>query len=299
MKRSDSWHAVYVLLNDREFFPASLRSIYPHVSGVTVVTSWDRDRWDRPVPPDTPIDDLLDRSLDPDRKVNVLVSTDVSEARLRNRAMSFARLPRGARRFVGTDAARSHLVDPDIFWIVDADEVYTDDDVRRLKHFVAANPAKSYFVYAHSYFKSWNHQVDEAGPYLAVLRAGQWFGELRHRRATPWLRLWRRLAVDGWISQTRAYRAFGARFVPRDVATFHHGNYVGDRKRIETKLASSGHRTADDERWLRDVWDTWTLESRDFHPHVPPSFPSARYVETDRLPPAIREHDWPVGWIER
>jgi hypothetical protein len=294
-----SYHAIYVVLNDGEFFPASLRSIYPHITGATVITSYDRDRWNSEVTPEPVIPAILSRELDPDRKVNVVVCTEVSEARLRNRAMALARPPRKARHVLPEDEATTRIVDPDYFWIVDADEIYDDDNVARMKAYVASHRASVYLMYAHSYFRSWNWRVEERGHYLTLMKPDVWFGWLRHRFATWWTKPWQRLAHRHLLPEALAFRAFGTRFIPREVAVFHHGNYVGGRDRIEAKVASSGHRAEMMSRWMVDVWDHWTPETTNFHPTTPENFPSATYVPTSELPKAIVEHEWPAGWIDR
>jgi hypothetical protein len=299
VSKGASYHAIYVVLNDGEFFPASLRSIYPHITGATVITSYDRDRWDQPMAPDSIIPRILSRELDPDRKVNVIACTEVSEARLRNRAMALALPPRRARRVLPYDKTTTRIVDPDLFWIVDADEVYDDDDVARMKEYVRTHSASTYLMWANSYWRSWNWRVHDQGHYLTLMRPRVWFGILRHRYPAPFARVAQKLTHEHLVPRDIGFRASGARFIPRDVAVFHHGNYIGDRARIEAKLFSSGHRDPSHERWLREVWDAWTPDTRNFHPLHPENFPSAEWVPTEKLPPAIVEHDWPDGWIDR
>ena len=299
VRRGPSYHAIYLVLNDMEFFPASLRSIYDHITGATVVTSYDLDRWDRAVEPDSPVTGVLSRELDPERKINVIAAVDVSESALRNRAMAFVDLPRRARRNLTRDATVTHMEQPDYFWIVDADEIYDETSVRNLKDYVAAHRANTYMLRPTSYFRTWNWRVEEPVYHVAVVTPGFSFGELRHRYVTPKVRVLRKLWDVGLLPRDVAFRAFGARCLPIDVATYHHGNYVGDRGRIEAKLAASGHRFEFDRDWLRDVWDRWTPQTRNFHPHVPEQFPAAVHVPTAELPPVIAEHAWPDGWIER
>jgi hypothetical protein len=297
--REPSYHAIYLVLNDAEFFPASLRSIYDHISGATVITSYDRDRWDRIVEPDSPVEALLSRELDPERKVNVIASVDIAEARLRNQAMAFVRPPRKPRRVPAPDRAHSRIAATDYFWIVDADEIYDERSILNLKEYVRTTRANTYLLRPTSYFRTWNWRVEEPTYYVAVVTPGFWFGELRHRYVTPWVRVFQKLSDLRVLPREAALRAFGARCVPIDVATYHHGNYVGGRDRIEAKLASSGHRFEFNQNWLHDVWDHWTPETRNFHPHIPEQFPFAVHVPTAELPSAIAGHDWPVGWIER
>jgi hypothetical protein len=237
-----SYHAIYLVLNEEQLFEASLRSIYPHITGATVVTSHDHDRFDRPVAPDGTVGRLLSRELDPERKVNVIVGAEGDEVALRNRAMAFASPPAGASARHGRQPSRSRIVRPDWFWIVDADEIYDDADVERLKAFVAEHPARVYEVTADNYWRSWNWRIEQIGSYVAVVAPGVWFGELRHQQVHSWERIVRRLATLGVISDRAARRIRRIEHVPRDVAIFHHGSYLGDRARIAAKLERSGHR---------------------------------------------------------
>ena len=298
MPEPASYHAIYLVLNEFELFEASLRSVYPHITGATVVTSHDRDRYDNPVVPDETLERILRRDLDPDRKVNVLVCTEGSEAGLRNRAMASARLPVAAGSGWAPAPGRARIVAPDWFWIIDADEIYDDAAVARLKDYVAANPARVYRLTADNYWRSWNWRIEQRGSYDVLVAPGVWFGELRHHHLPPWRRAVRKAAHLHLLPAPLATPLLRVREVPRDVAVFHHGSYLGDRRRIEAKLAASGHRDQHLDGWLDRVWDAWTPDMRDLHPIDPPAFPQAHHVATADLPPQIRERAWPSGWLE-
>lgn len=289
MPAAASYHAIYLVLNEHQLFAASLRSVYHHITGATVVTSHDRDRYDRPVEPDGTLAALLSRELDPDRKVNVLVCTEGSEAALRNRAMAAACLPASAGRGWEPAPGGARIERPDWFWIVDADEIWDDANVAALKSYIASHPGRVYQATADTYWRSWNWRIAQLGSYAVVVRPGVWFGELRHPRLRLWQRACRKLGRP---------ELAGLHEVPRDVAVFHHGSYLGDRARIEAKLASSGHRDQHLAGWLDDVWDTWTPQRRDLHPFDPPAFPQATHVATVDLPAEIRREPWPEGWLE-
>lgn len=293
-----SYHAIYLVLNDYEFFPASLRSIYPHITGATVVTSYDRDRYDREVVPDRTITELLTRDLDPDRKVNVIVATEGTEPALRNRAMAFAALPPAAGDVWSPDPGRARIERPDWFWIVDADEIYAADDVHRLKEFVSTHPAVAYRVAAENYWRTWNWRIEQTGSYLVLLRPGEWFGHLRERHVSVAGRAVQKLAHERLLEESTSWRLQRTRLVPRSIAVFHHGSYLGDRHRIARKLGASGHAPEFLDGWLERVWDAWTPEMRDLHPIAPPTFPQACHVPTEELPCEVREHPWPEDWIE-
>ena len=298
MTAGDRYHAIYLVLNGWDFFPASLRSVYPHISGATVVTSYDRDRFGTPVEPDRTVAALLSRELDPERKVNVLVCTDAAEAVLRNRAMAFAAPPPAATAVASAEPGAASTPAPDWFWIIDADEIYDADNVARLKQYVRQHPASAYALASTSYWRSWNWRIEQRDHRVVLVRPGRWFDHLRHLRLGVPARVARRLRHVGALPEDLAARLMGARDVPREVAAFHHGDFVGDRDRIAAKLATSGHRAQFDDGWLRRVWDAWTPDMTDLHPFDPPMFPAATHVATAALPAEIAGCAWPAGWLE-
>jgi hypothetical protein len=296
MSDAASYHAIYLVLNDGDFFEASLKSVYSHITGATVVTSYDRDRWGNPVVPDRTIEKLLSREWDPEGKVNVLIASDGVEHVLRNRAMQFARGNGHATK--DEPAAPDGLVPPDYFWIIDADEIYEDADVERMKTYVESHAAPAYRLTWRIYFRTWNWYFEEEPRFLAIVRPDFVFSGLRHGRRTLLQRVLFRLAQNRFVSDTTRFRLLGIRDIPGDVAVCHHGSYVGERERIAAKLESSGHRDEHVEGWMENVWDQWTPESRNLHPMRPDLYSQAHPISTDRLPPAIRNHEWPAGWLD-
>ncbi len=294
----DRYHAIYLVLNEETLFAASLASIYDHVSGVTVITSYDHDRYDHPIRPDGTVARLLSRELDPDRKVNVIICAEGSEVALRNRAMSFVKPPGRAGRRSPDDPSRWRIASPDWFWIVDADEIWTADDISALKRYIGEHPASVYEVTADNYWRSWNWRIEQRGSYVSVVAPGTWFEQLRHPGLSFWQRLVRKADHLGLLPEAIADRFRGVRHVPRAVAVFHHGSYLGTRERIEAKFAGSGHRDQHLDRWLDDVWDAWTPAATDLHPFDPSAFPVARHIPTDQLPDEITGHPWPGDWLE-
>ena len=298
VSEGESYHAIYLVLNDFLLFPASLKSVYPHITGATLVTSYDRDRFGRSVTPEGTVRAILSRELDPERKVNVIVCTEGSEAALRNRAMSFARPADHALRIRHREQGLPEMRRPDWFWIVDADEIYDADDVGRLKAFVREHPATSYRATSFSYWRSWNWRIEERSHRVILVKPGRWFDHLRHLYLSPPARLARKLRHLGVLPERAEARLVGSQRVPPDVAMFHHGDWIGDRERIATKLTSSGHRDEILDGWLERVWDAWTPDMRDLHPFEPTMFPSAFHVPTAALPAEVRDHEWPEGWLE-
>lgn len=285
------FHAVYAVVNDAVMFECSVRSIYERVSRITVVTNLDRDWHGAPVDRDDLLERVLSRAFDPDRKIDVVVSSETNEARARNAPMDLAA---GVSRRVRS-AHVGDVVEPaaDFFWIVDADEVYEAAAVESLQAFVAQRRRPAYRVPFWTYFKSWNYRVQAIGWATTFLRADQRVFAIRNPR-TP-LRSKIAYRIPG-ISYEGVHRIGGNVQIPLDVGCFHHGSYIGD-ERVLRKVTAGGHRDHVIPGWIDDVWRRWTPASRDFHPTDPELFPSVEYVPTDQLPSEIASFPWPSGCL--
>jgi hypothetical protein len=288
-------HAIYAVLDDVALFRASVASIYDHVDRITVVTTHDRDWMGRDREPSALVTTILSRELDPDRKIDLIISSETNEARARNRAMDYA-APRPASLGVRRQHAHdSDLVPPDYFLIIDADEIYEAGDFERIVGFVASDRRPVYRVPCVRYFRRWNYRVDGYEWAFAFVRADWRIEHIRGRRASFVRRAAAR--VPGMPASLRA-RLRGFVDVPPEVGVFHHGSYVGPRARMEAKLGGWGH--ADDviPNWLEEVWDTWTPAARDFNPVHPEVFPGAAEIEPGSLPAEIAGRAWPPEYLD-
>lgn len=290
-----SIHAVFFALNETSFFTAALSSVYEAISGATVITSYDRDRYGNHVEPEGLVELILSRAIDPERKVNLIVTNEGSEPQARNRAMAYAR---HLSPTVTLDGEPPGLQPPDLFWHIDSDEVYDPADIAGLLAWIDAHPAKAYRMELLTYFRTWNWRIDEQGSFTALTRPDFCFGDIRNPYPNIWTRAWAKAAQLGWVPDSYAWHRTGAVMVPPEVAVCHHGSYVGSRQRVADKVARSSHISEMSAGWMDRVWDRWTPELRDFHPTVPTRFPAAVHVATAELPPAIRDGVWPDGWIE-
>jgi hypothetical protein len=288
-------HAIYVALDELPLFRASLASIYDHVDRITVVTTHDCDWRGERRDPSAITADILGRDQDPERKVDLIVTSESNEARARNRAMDYA-APRasslGVRRQHDRDEA---YVAPDYFLIVDADEIYTADDLERLKGYVAAGRHPLYRVACRRYFKRWNYQVDGHEWAISFVRADRRLPYLRlHKVGLPR----RALARVPRIPAAAKGALLGYHDIPAEIGVFHHGSYVGPRDRIAAKLESFGHRDEVSAHWMDDVYDAWTVKSRNFNPAYPEMFASATEIRRELLPDEIAARDWPPEYLD-
>ncbi len=272
-------NVICICLNDAPFVEAMLRSVYPFASGIVFVTEHDRDFYGRPV---QPADDTLQRILsypDPNNKVRLAVRREfgpdpsVVQAEMRNWGM-YA---------VGSPC--------DYWWVVDTDEIFDPDDAQRLMRWLEREQPMGARIPTWHYFKTWNYRVttfDERGQ-IGILKHGQRFR--KRRRARPGLSS--QLVSLGTRLRPAAYPV-----VPKEVCVVHHGDFVGDDQRILKKLTCNGHRDEFDKKWFDQVWRPWTPDAKNFNPIVPHHFEAVTRIPTPDLPPAIRESQWPGGWME-
>ncbi|HXY93221.1 MAG TPA: hypothetical protein VEP49_12140 [Acidimicrobiia bacterium] len=289
-------HAIYAVLDEVPLFRASVASIYPYVSGITVITAHDRDWLGERREPGRLVSTILGRHLDPERKIDLIVTNEINEARARNRAMDYA-----APRSRSVRVVRQHDRDPgfeppDYFLIIDADEIYEGVAMERLIAYVARDRRRVYRVPCVRYFKRWNYRIEGYEWAFAFVRADWRIQHIRGRRANI---VRRGAAHIPGMPAAAAARLRGFVDIPADVGVFHHGSYVGPRERIAAKLGSFGHQHQVPDGWLTDVYDPWTPDARDFNPAFPDLFPSAERLDVEALPAEIVDRAWPSDYLER
>jgi hypothetical protein len=288
-------HAIYVVLDDYELFLASVRSIYDHVDGITVLTNHDMDWRGTARSPSRITAAVLARDIDPDRKIDLIVTSETSEARARARAMDFA-APRAMSRRVQQEHELDRELDPpDYFLIVDCDEIWSGEALERAKRYVLRRRAAVYRTACDRYFKRWNYRITGHEWLITFVRADTRLRYLRTRKASLPRRAISRL--PGLPDRARgALRGFHD--IPADVATFHHGTYVGPRERIAQKLEAWGHADDVPANWMEEVYDRWTVDSRDFNPVYRGSYDAAVEIPVDELPVEITAQPWPADYLD-
>ncbi len=287
-------HAIYAVAGDEDLFPASLGSIYDQVDGITVITGYDTDWSGAARRSDRMVDGLLRGDLDPDRRVQLLIERETNEARSRNRAMDFAAGSASSRRVRQQSKRDRPLTPPDYFLIIDADEVYEAGSIDRLRAYMDQHRRAIYRVGARRYFKHWTYRVTGLEYSISLVRADVRLPYLR-RLVVPTPR--RAVAKIPGLPGRLRDAALGYHDVPPDVAVFHHGSYVGPRRRISDKLASFGHAHEVAPDWIDRVWEDFDPAMRDFNPAYPSVFPACEQIVTSDLPAEIRDHKWPVGYL--
>ena len=273
--------AIMLLFRERNFVEASVRAIYPVVDAIVCTSRHDRNFSGEPVATDDSIGKLL-AVPDPDNKIKLTVQRDLSpfpglntEAQLRNAAMALE--PKA-----------------DYYLIVDTDEIWPEDVLRRCWDEVQRTKWAAYRVSSYTYFRKWNYRIVEPGDGyrpLVFLRRGFFFKQDRQIE-------WHGPARRG--EYLRTFRKPKTVFFPPELR-MHHGSSVGDDERILTKINNYGHKDGIDPDWFERVWKNFSPSMRNFHyfrqgAHL---YESIDVIPAAQLPAEITRCPWPDGWIEK
>jgi hypothetical protein len=272
--------AVLLLFKEQAFVEACVHAIYPFVDSICCVSQYDRNFTGQPIEHDRSLEVLL-AIPDPENKMRVVIRRtfdgrdgEESEANLRHAAMS---------------------LDPhaDYYLIVDSDEIWPGDVLRKCWDEVQRTREAGYRVSTRSYFRTWNYQIVEPGdgyrPIVFVKRGFPFkYGRQVNWRGLPRLK---EILLRGHKPRTV--------YFPSDWI-LHHGSCVGDDARITTKLKNYGHAHAVDPTWFERVWRNFHPGMRDFFyfPDKGSLYESIVTIPTPQLPAEITRHAWPEGWIE-
>jgi len=272
--------AIMLLFRERNFVEASVRAIYPVVDAIVCTSRHDRNFSGEPVATDDSIGKLL-AVPDPDNKIKLTVQRDLgqfpglnTEAQLRNAAMALE--PKA-----------------DYYLIVDTDEIWPEDVLRRCWDEVQRTKWAAYRVSSYTYFRKWNYRIVEPGDGyrpLVFLRRGFFFKQDRQIE-------WHGPARRG--EYLRTFRKPKTLFFPPELR-MHHGSSVGDDERILTKINNYGHKDGIDPDWFERVWKNFSPSMRNFHyfrqgAHL---YESIDVIPAAQLPAEITRCPWPDGWIE-
>lgn len=274
--------AIMILFKEQAFVEASIRAIYPVVDSICCVTQFDRNLAGQDVGHDESVNVLLGIP-DPDNKIRLIMQRDFSdttggegEARQRNAAMA---------------------LDPkaDYYLIVDSDEIWPEETLRKCWKYVQDTQWAAYKASVTNYFRQWNYQIiePEEGVLrpLVFLRRGFNFSSLRAVQwhcPARWKEYWRHGRKPKTVSLPSDWR-------------LQHGTCVGDDQRILDKLLNYSHQDAVDASWFNRVWKNFHPGMRDFHYFrgSPSLFRGIVSKRADELSKEIVDCNWPEGWIER
>jgi len=270
-----------LMFKEQSFIEASARAIYPVVDSICCASRHDRNFSGGEVTPDRTLEVLL-RIPDPENKLKLVIQRDLSqvsgensEARLRNAAMALD--PRA-----------------DYYLIVDTDEIWEADILRKCWEEVQRTQWAAYRVSSYTYFRKWNYRIVEPGDGyrpLVFLRNGFFF---KQDRQIEWH------GPARWKEYLRKGRKPRTVYFPPDLR-LHHGSSVGDDERILTKINNYGHKDGIDPDWFERVWKNFHPGMRNLHyfrqgAHL---YESVIALPTPELPTEISRCPWPEGWIDK
>lgn len=131
----------------------------------------------------------------------------------------------------------------DYVFIIDVDEFYTREDIRKAIDFIENNPSERYNVSSCIYF--WKNENWEILPKYnniipACYRSDMSFTNNRNIKAE-------------------------IKIFPNDI-TMYHFSYAGSDEHILSKLQHFSHAKEMRPEWFDEVWKKWTPEMEDIHP---------------------------------
>jgi len=276
-------HAIILALNEEIFIENQLRTLYPHCSGISVLTQYDRDWYGKRVQPDRTLS-LVANFADPEGKIQLVVRRWRDQAAALNMEMAaLSSRPHRAVQSHGSapDAIAELHETPDYFWIVDADEFYDPQTLPRILDRLASKRPRGMRMFGLNYLGTWNRRV----PKEVVEFCN--FGFLRPGVRIKFVRrvTWNESRLSKLLCALHlpdfSARVFGFDTCPMEVGFFHHGCWLGDRQRLASKVAKSAHNEQNNVEYQTSILRLKTI-------HIP----------TPSLPENIRDMDWQPGLLE-
>jgi len=277
-------HAIIIALNEEDFITETIRPLYNHCSGISIITQYDRDYYSKPVEPDNTLSCVLNYP-DPEGKIHLVVRRYNDETASRNHEMN-------ALLFDASKRIQTHGVDknlvatfhqaPDYFLICDADEIYDADTLPQIIEYLKKKKPRAMRVSGYNYYLNWNLREPRekyVHNHFGFVKAGLFFEQ---RRVLNW--------NESRLNKLGAYlrypnigsRIYGFIDCPWEVGMMHHGGYVRrDKKKMLEKLSKHSHIENQSTELLE------TIYSR-----------SLDYIETSALPINIQLGKWPGSFFE-
>lgn len=273
-------HAICIALNEQDFITELLKSMYPFCSGISVITQYDRDYYNKPVIPDNTVQYALDFP-DPEGKIHVVTRRYNDETASRNHEMMsiLSDASKGIKpHAVPLSAVKRFFEPPDYFLIVDADEIYDVETFPAIADHLAKKKPRGMRVSAYEYGFNWNLRVPPdvwIHHQFGFVKAGVMFEE---RRVISWNE-YRIKKVLGMFRMNQKYSnsVLGYIDCPNEVGMFHHGAYVRrDKQKIIEKMSKHSHAENHDPAFLEKI-----LKQK------------YEFIPIEQLPKNIREGNWP------
>jgi hypothetical protein len=238
-------HAIIIALNEEDFIYENLHTIYPFVTGISVITQYDRDYFGNKVDPDSTVSKVLNFP-DLDGKIHLISRKYNDETAQRNHEMNAVMFDASkginSHRNAIDEVAEFHAK-PDYFWIIDADEIYDIETIPRILEYLKKKRPRGMRVSAYEYGFDWNHRVPPQvyiHHHFGFIKSGIMFKE---RRVVTWNEhrikyIFKSLGFN----QNYASWLFGFIDCPMSIGMFHHAAYIRkDKEAMMAKMKKHSH----------------------------------------------------------
>lgn len=245
--------ALYNLYNEDYWLPYSVASIYAGVDAIAFIVS--DTAWYGPSRDQQSTLSTIEALPDPDRKISVIRGSWSSEPEQRNFSLAVAAT-------LGADYAL----------IIDADELYHQHDLERMRRSAEQHPSVDcWHINWVTYWKSVRYRIDPVEPYKPVVLV--------------------KLGSVGYL-ETRNPVGSHHELFPPSVAICHHLSYALSDERLALKhISFPGHAQTAHESWLKEKWFGWDTDPTitDLHPVDPPAFHRAVPIPKELVPRVLWE----------
>jgi hypothetical protein len=277
-------HAIIIALNEEDFITETIKPLYNHCSGISVITQYDRDYYSKPVKPDNTISQVLGYP-DPEGKIHLVVRRYNDETASRNHEMN-------ALLFDASRKIQPHGVDPkliaafhrppDYFLVCDADEIYDVDTLPQIIEYLKKKKPRAMRVSGYNYHLNWNRREARekyVHKHFGFVKAGLFFEQ---RRVLNWNESRLNKLGSKFGFPTLGSRVYNFIDCPWETGMMHHAGYVRRNKELLLqKMRQHSHLENQSPEYLEKII------SREFE-----------FVATTDLPLNIQKGNWPDNFFE-
>jgi len=269
--------AVFCVYNEEEYLEYAVRSVLSGVEqviiclGLSPYTAYRAEGEGEPYPPDG-TERIVDRlAQELSQKIQVIKGHWPSQLAHRD-----------------TGLKRCLELGMDYFFLVDGDEIYRQDHLKRIRRTLSEHSeAGTFIIKCDTFWRSFHYRIPAQE---LTWRPRRIFKLTRHRRllGIPSPHRLRFKGINDLNSVGSLYE-----FPPEDVL-FYHFSYARSPSRMREKLATFPHAREILTGWYEKVWAAWPNEREmpNLHPTDPPKFQRAVRRELDDLPEVMRSHPY-------
>ena len=279
-------HAIVIALNEEDFITETIKPLYNHCSGISIITQYDRDYYGKLINPDATIEKVLSYP-DPKGKIHLVVRRFNDETASRNhemKAMMYNASKGIISHGVSLDEIHKFHARPDYFLICDADEIYDINTIGVIIDYLKLKKPSGMRVSAYDYFGNWNRRLpreEYVHHHFGFVKAGLFF---KQRRVITWNESRLNNFFASFLGTNKKIGSYLHGFIdcPWDIGMLHHAGYVRrNRQKYLDKISKHSHLEIQNETYLE------TVLNKEFS-----------FIETIDLPENIQKGDWPPNFFE-